>query len=500
MPDLTSLISFFVLGAIGWVIYKVYIWPTYITPLKKIPGPSSEHLFYGNYKTLMKEEEPQIEWRKKYGDIIKYHEFFNQPALLISDTSIIQEITLSNTYDYIKPPNLVKELIAFVGNGLAFSEGDIHKRQRKMMNPAFTYSNIKSMVPTFTRVASLLKNLIEDKINSGESNIAFAPYISKATLDIIGLIGFNYEFNSLSSQNELANAYSTISSQTPLRFIINRLATYFPSIRNIPIKINRDFKDACVIINRESWNLVKIKQKEAEFGELKGTDLLSVLININRKLPIEERMTDDELKNQIMTFLLAGHETTSITASWALYLLAQHPHVQDLLREELVKAFPDKSNFNPTYDEINSLEFLNCVVKEALRLYSPVTLISRINLKDKVFGNYLVPKNTPIMISLMALHKSPEIWGPTAAEFDPKRWLDPTLTKNISNISYLPFNTGARGCIGNKLALNELKVILGTLVRNFVFQPIEGSHVGRTSFTSSKPESDIKLTVTKVES
>ncbi|GET02547.1 cytochrome P450 [Rhizophagus clarus] len=340
-----------------------------------------------------------------------------------------------------------------------------------MMNPAFTHSNIKSMIPSFTRMASLLINLIEDKVNSGESNIALAPYISKATLDIIGLVGFNYEFNSLSSPNDLANAYSSIvSSLTPLRYMIGRLASYFPLIR------------------------------KAEFDDLKGADLLSVLININKTFSIEERMTDDELKNQIMTFLLAGHETTSITTSWALYLLAQHPHVQDLLREELVKAFPDKSNFNPTFDEINSLELLNCVTKEVLRLHPPVGLIRRTNLKDKVFGNYLIPKNTQITLSILALHKSPEIWGPTAAEFDPKRWLNPELTKNVSNISYLPFNTGARGCIGNKLALNEIKVILGILVRNFVFQTIEGTHIERKSFTSAKPTSDIELTITKVES
>ncbi|CAG8771695.1 8320_t:CDS:2, partial [Rhizophagus irregularis] len=175
-------------------------------------------------------------------------------------------------------------------------------------------------------------------------------------------------------------------------------------------------------------------------------------------------------------------------------------HVQDLLREELVKAFPDKSNFNPTFDEINSLEFLNCVVKETLRLHSPAVMIRRTNIKDKVFGNYLIPKNTIIMISISGLHKSPEIWGPTATEFDPKRWLDSTLTENVSNLNFLPFSAGARSCIGNKLALVEFKVILSILIRNFVFQITEGSHIKKRNFVSSKPYSHFEFTISRVES
>ncbi|CAB4433312.1 unnamed protein product [Rhizophagus irregularis] len=272
--------------------------------------------------------DPQLKWIKKYGNVVKYHELFNRPVLFVADPKIIQEITL---------------------------KGDDHKRQRKMMNPAFTHSNIKEMIPTFIRVTSTLKGLIENEINQGKSSINLTPYISKTTLDIIGLVGFSYEFNSLTSPNELAQAYDSILNRPP------------------------------------------------------------------------KKMTDEELKYQIMTFLIAGHETTNITTCWALYSLSQHPHHQDKLREELVKAFPDKSNFNPTFDEINSLEFLNCVIKETLRISPPVPGIRRTNLKDEVFGEYFIPKNTEMIIGISALQKLPEIWGPTACEFDPNRWTDPTL-------------------------------------------------------------------------
>ncbi|PKY61305.1 cytochrome P450, partial [Rhizophagus irregularis] len=171
MLDLISLVGFFILGIIGWATYKIYIWPVYITPLRKIPGPPSESLFYGNFKTIVTEERTCLKWVQKYGNIIKHHEIFNQPALLILDTKIIQDILLNHVYDFIKPPHMLADAIAIAGRGLVFAEGEDHKRQRKMMNPAFIHNNIKEMVPTFIRVAFTLKSLIEDKVNLGESEI-----------------------------------------------------------------------------------------------------------------------------------------------------------------------------------------------------------------------------------------------------------------------------------------------------------------------------------------
>ncbi|RGB26998.1 cytochrome P450 [Rhizophagus diaphanus] len=502
MLNLSSLVGFLVLGFIGWITYKLFIWPFYISPLRKIPGPPPESIIFGNFKSILTKEEPFLKWIQKYGKIVKLYGIFNRPTIVIADTKIIQDITLNHVYDFIKPPEMWNDFILIIGRGLVLAEGEEHKRQRKMMIPAFAHNNIKEMVPTFIRVASTLKELIEDKINKGESEINLTPYISKATLDVIGLVGFNYEFNSLTSSNELADAYASLFSNTTnpvARFFISVLSSYIPFIRNIPIDINRKFKNACVVVDRESKKLMEEKNNEAKNGELKSKDLLSLLININKTLPIEERLSDEVLQYQIMTFLIAGHETTSSTIMWALYLLAKYPHEQDLLREELVKAFPDKSKFNPSFDEINSLEYLNCIVKETLRTHSPAPMISRANVEDKVIGGYLIPKNTTIMIALSALHKSTEIWGPTANDFDPKRWLNPLYTKNVTNYNYLPFITGTRSCIGNKLALTEFKILLSTLIRNFVFQPIEGFQFKERSLMSNKPNPYLGLVVTKVE-
>ncbi|CAI2193423.1 14664_t:CDS:2, partial [Funneliformis geosporum] len=155
------------------------------------------------------------------------------------------------------------------------------------------------------------------------------------------------------------------------------------------------------------------------------------------------------------------------------------------------RAFPEKSKFNPTFDEINSLEYLNCVIKETLRLTPPV------NDKDVFIGGHFIPKNTPLMIPIAALQRLPSIWGPTAENFDPKRWLDPSLIKKVNNYNYLPFHTGTRSCIGNKLALNEFKILLSMLIRNFVFRPVEGIQIDRDRI--GKPDQRVELMVSKVE-
>ncbi|RGB27760.1 cytochrome P450 [Rhizophagus diaphanus] len=340
--------------------------------------------------------EPQFKWYKKYGNIVKYYGIFNKPTIFVADPKIIQEITFSRSYDFIKPYSTSnKSAIALLGKGLIFAEGDDHKRQRKMMNPAFSHSNIKGMVPDFIRVTTSLIDLIKEEINQGNSNVNLTPYISKATLDIIGL---------------------TYSNRCNLRY-----------------------KEACVVIHRESKKLIDAKFKEAENGELKNKDLLSLLINNNKTLPDEEKLTYDELKNQIMTFLVAGHETTNVTtSSWALYLLAHHPHHQDLLREEL---------------------------------------------------------GTEIQVGSIVVQKSAEFWGPTAEEFDPKRWLDSDLMKKINNYNYLPFLNGARGCIGNKVASAEAKIMLAILIMNFVFKPIEGLQIKRRVLFTPKVDPYLGLDV-----
>ncbi|CAI2167898.1 11269_t:CDS:2, partial [Funneliformis geosporum] len=266
MIDLSYFVVSFVFGLIGWVTYILYISPYYISPLRKLPGPPSDNLLFGNFQSFITKGsgEPQLGWIKKYGNFVKFHGIFNQPNILVTDTKIIQEITLNQVYDYPKQQMLFGDGKAIFGEGLIIAEGDTHKRQRKMMNPAFTHNHIKNMIPTFIHAASKLTGLIEGEVNEGETKVVLTHYLTNATLDIIGLVGFNHEFNSLTSPSELAEAYELLFSVSPSisSIFISIVAGYIPFIRKIPIEINKRFNKSKEVIDRESIKLMKEKYND----------------------------------------------------------------------------------------------------------------------------------------------------------------------------------------------------------------------------------------------
>jgi cytochrome P450 len=167
----------------------------------------------------------------------------------------------------------------------------------------------------------------------------------------------------------LAEAYKMVFTPENRRNVLLRiLSNYIPFFDKLPIKFNIRVKEASRIIDQVSNKLVTEKLDKAKLGELEGNDLLTILIKQNEQTTLkEEKMTKHEIKNQIMTFLAAGNETTSVAVGWALYFLSRNIEAQNTLRNELLEAFPHK-DFIPTFDQINSLEFLNCVVKETLRV------------------------------------------------------------------------------------------------------------------------------------
>ena len=202
-------------------------------------------------------------------------------------------------------------------------------------------------------------------------------------------VGFNYEFNSLTSENELAKAYKAFNPENRLGLLFRLLSNYIPFFNKLPIQFNIRTREASRVIEQVCTKLVTEKLTKAKHGELVGDDLLTVLIRQNEQTTIEEdKLSIHEIKNQIMTFLAAGHETTSVAVGWALHFLSKDIDVQNTLRNELLKAFPDK-DFIPTFDQINSLEFLNCVVKETLRV-NPAGKLSYIM-------NRLIKKKTSII-------------------------------------------------------------------------------------------------------
>ncbi|KAF0497170.1 cytochrome P450 [Gigaspora margarita] len=485
-----------VVALVSYVLYKCYIYPLYLSPLRKIPGPPVNNFILGHFASFLNQEvgDAHDYLAKKYGGIARYHGLFNKTHILISDPKLVQQVLVNHSYDY--PRYFVNRTLAkkFFGGGILIAEGNSHKRQRKMMNPSFAFANVKEMVPTFVQAGHKLKDIWIKQIgNKKEERITITAIIQKITLDVIGLVGFNYEFNSTTSDSELAKAYRTLLGRNPSPLFV-AFANTLTFIRKLPITVNNQFNDSIKTINNISEKLVA-EQKNAP---VRGKDLLSLLVKENESLPVYEQLTHEELVSQVMILLAAGHETTSTTLSWALYFLAKYPDIQDRLRKEVLGVFTDRNHF-PTIDEIDQLKYLECIFKETLRIVPPVPELPRYNLKDEIMNGYVIPKGTPLMISIYAIHHDPSIWGDDAENFNPSRWLDPEIKSKISNTHFLAFSAGPKNCLGLKMAHLELKSILSVIIRNFEFRLVEGFTFKKKLLGFSKPIPGIDLFVSKVD-
>ncbi|TBU24977.1 cytochrome P450 [Dichomitus squalens] len=495
------------------VVAIVKIWqtvlPRYRASLRRLPGPPGESFVWGNLmKITAAHGRLHQAWVEEYGPNVKIHGMFTAPHLLTTDLNALHYV-LSRPADYCKPGTNRRTVVHSLGKGILAVEGQQHRNQRRVMNPAFWPAQIRDLNGIFLDKA---KNLCDYWGGQMSEDGRLCTYIgdglSKMTLDVIGLAGFNYEFDALQRNgkpNELNLAFKELASSPPqaatmnewLRRIIPFTNKFYPDER--AVKLNK----AEAVIKRIGHQLIKEKREQilsessekgsqsVEKRDVRGRDLLTLLMKANMAtdIPDSQRLTDDEVLAQIPAFLVAGHETTSTAASWTLFALTKQPALQRKLRDELFTMETDA----PTMEELNALPYLDQVIHETLRLHAPVIMTTREAQHDdvipvsqpytdergKVQHNIGVAAKNRIFIPILALHTSKQIWGDDALEFKPERWDNPPeAIANMPGIwgHLLTFLAGPHACIGYRFSLVELKALIFTLIRNFEFElgvPVE---------------------------
>ena len=318
--------------------------------------------------------------------------------------------------------------------------------------PAFQYRHIKDLYPTFwdksaemIKVVSQIIKDDKDKDHNGASILDFADWLSRCTLDIIGVAGMGYEFNAIHDPNaELNRSYRTVFTPTTQAKILAFLGQLvpIPLLRLLPLKRNDDIASAAATIRGASRRLIQEKQRklaDVEKRETLGKDILSVAL-------ASGGFTVENLVDQTMTFLAAGHETTSTATQWALVALSQHPEMQTRLRNEIRKVLPSiDDNTRMTAEAMDSLPYLHAVCSEVLRFYAPVPFTRREAVKDTTIIGQFIPKGTNIVIVPYAINFSKELWGEDAEQFNPDRWLGEKRKNNggaESNYANLTFLHG----------------------------------------------------------
>ncbi|VDC04361.1 unnamed protein product [Peniophora sp. CBMAI 1063] len=479
----------------------------FFSPLRNVPGPPSDAIFMGSLRAIIAADpcELHVKWAKQYGPVVKYKMLLNRERLSIMDTRAVGHI-LAHPMDYEKPAPIRQALSTMLGNGLLSVEGETHKQQRRVMSPAFGLPQIRELTGIFLSKSIQLRDIWATKLqekqletnpdDSSSGKIEVLSWLNKMTLDVIGLAGFNHSFDALSpneSHHELNGAIRTLLKNSENPSTLDILHILIPATRVVKSKRDVEITEARAILDRVGKQfLAERKAAVLASGESKvqrkdvvGKDLLSLLVrdNMASDIPEDSRMTDEEVLAQVPTFLLAGHETTSTAVTWILYALSQNAKAQDKLREELRACDGDE----PSMETLNGLPYLDCVVRETMRLFSPVSNTLRVAMKDDVIPTEKewvdnkgvrrtgvpVSKGDSIFLPFLAFSKSEEIWGADANEWKPERWAKgvPPAAASIPGIwgNTFSFSGGARACIGYRFSVIEMKAIIYTLIRAFKF-------------------------------
>lgn len=513
-------------------LWNVYVNPRFFSPLRHIPLAPGGSFLFGHTRQIIKapSSKLQCEWVHHVPNdgFIRYS-MFGTERLLLCNTRVLSEVLVTKAYDFVKPPGVRRGIGRTLGIGILLAEGDEHKVQRKNLMPAFAFRHVKDLYPTFWAKAKEMTDclagaskvtptttmngnqepLLSEKASPEGSKhapgaIEVGGWVSRATLDIIGLSGMGQDFNSLQDENNKLNqTYRTIFNQGPAGILLQLAGLVLPFwfITRLPLKINRQISDAATYVKQVCREL--IAKKRASMAEKSRTDVDIISVALE-----SGGFSDEDLVNQMMTFLVAGHETTATAMIWSMYLLCRHPEIQAKLRTELRAQLPSLDE-PVTAADFDRCQYLKACTNEILRLWAPVGLTLRQADKDTSINGQFIPKGTVIIISPWAINTSTALWGPDAKEFKPERWLDADGKANNkggaeSNFAFLTFLHGPRSCIGQRFAQAEFECLLAGWLMRFETKFEEGNPLARGEFdikggVTAKPKGGVWVMLDEID-
>ena len=396
---------------------------------RRPPGPDQTVTLGIDQETLATLEGLQ----REFGDMVSMTKPNGRLAFFVNDADEVRRILVRRHSKYHKGPGF-ERVKMLLGNGLIVSDGDVWRRSRTMIQPAFSRQNVHRlmtvMVECCDRRAVHWANLVArgENINITEETSDFA-----LELILISIFGDDYH-NRILTQGENPFAFLSRDSTRDLSVVLK-----VRKLRELLMSI---------IENRRS------REGEDQF------DFLSMyLAAVDKK---GKSFTDAELLDELMTLIVAGFETSANTLNWVWYLIAKHPDIEERLLEETRHVLPGVSAVNP--DSINSMQYTQQTLEEALRLYPPVWLFTRRSHDEDELDDYDVPPGTDIYLSPFILHRTERYW-PDPHTFDPERFA-PT-DKPSKDRPYFPFSLGPRRCLGEYFSFLEMKVHLGLLLPRF---------------------------------
>lgn len=417
---------------------------------KKVPGPRGLPILGGG-PGFVRDRLGYLERVASYGPVAKM-QVFTDKYYVVREPELIQQ-TLAQGHSKMIKDRFTRELSRVLGWGLVSSDGDLWRRQRKLVSYAFTPKRIKtygdSMVGAAERTLASWKD---------QEIIDVSATMSELTLDIVGKTLFDADVRG--TAQDVGEALHVISD-----FYIESLETLIPTPTWWPGRKNREFQRAVMTVDKIITSIVSERRGS---GEDRG-DLLSGLLHAKDE---QGAMSDRQLRDELVTLFLAGHETTSLALTYAFYFLSQHPELEQQAQQEAARVLDHRP---ATADDMPALEFIGRVIKETMRLHPPVWTIGRELTEDIELDGHTIKKGSNLLFSQWVTHRLPAYF-PEPDRFDPDRWL-PERAKGVHKFAYFPFGGGPRICIGNHFAVMEAVLVLASLIRDYRLELLPGEQV-----------------------
>jgi cytochrome P450 len=423
-------------------------------------------LFFGNQLDML------ARFGREAGDIGRF-QLGRRSFVLVNTPEYVHEVLVEHAACFHKSPALRIYSRPLLGNGLLTSEDDLHRRQRRLVAPAFNHRRVAGCAGVMARGAERAQEAWADGATRD-----IAREMMRLTLGIAGetLFGADllHEADDLGRALTVAMRFTMDQISAPLRLPF----AWIPPWR-------RDVRQAMARLDDTIYGM--IGKRRAGGGDT--GDLLSMLL-LARDAEDDGRMTDKQVRDEAMTLFLAGHETTANALAWTWYLLARHPDVYAKARREVDGALAGRT---PAYEDLAGLPYALQVFKEAMRLYPPAYALARQAVRDVKIGDYRVPAGTIVILSPYLLHRKPDYF-PDPERFDPERFT-PEAEKKLPRYAYLPFGGGPRLCIGNHFALLEGQIVLATLAQRVTLRLAPGQRIEPEPLITLRPKSGIRMIV-----
>lgn len=441
--------------------------------IKEIPQPKTDRNL-GNLLLLNKEKPLQslMKIADQMGEIFKF-ETPNQVTRYVSSQRLVKEVCDESRFDKNIGPAL-KNVRSFAGDGL-FTSWSYEKNWKKAHNILLPIFSQQAMKGYHAMMVDIAMQLIQkwERLNADE-HIDVPEDMTRLTLDTIGLCGFNYRFNSFYRDQPHPFIMSMVRALDESMSQLQRVNPDDPSYKEKKFQLQKDIQYMNGLVD-------KIIADRKISGE-QGDDLLAHMLN-GKDPETGEVLDDENIRYQMITFLIAGHETTSGLLSFALYFLVKNPHILHKATEEATRVLIDPV---PTYRQVKQLKYITMVLNESLRLWPTAPAFSLYPKEDTVLGGeYLLKQGEEIKVLIPQLHRDKIIWGEDVEEFRPERFENPST---IPQHAFKPFGNGQRACIGQQFAIHEATLVLGMMLKHFDFYDHENYELDIKETLTLKPE------------